>query len=201
MTTYVQSAYNRFETPSGAIGEAPDPAGDLLRLRDQIDARIGIGGAEYVGTQSVLQTIPTSRCYRGKLAYVADIGATYRYDGTYWRVWNWLAVPFDTYATLANSAFDNANGATELNVSSGVATLSFALYSSSGIGANVSFLTLKQPFRPAGITPIPGHTRSDAGAFAVAAYSAYTDGNVGLITNGGVAVNSVRGAGPFRITG
>lgn len=81
MVTYVQTTYNQLETPSGAVGEAPDGPGAFKHLSDQVDGRLGVGGAEYCANAAAMSAIPSSRLFKGKRVYRADLDIVFRYVG------------------------------------------------------------------------------------------------------------------------
>lgn len=136
MTSYRQTAYNDFETPSGAIGEAPDGPGAFQHVMDQVDARIGIGGSEYAG--GGVAAIPSSRLFIGKLAYWPAGDIVYRYVGTgntpiggtsAWQGWQKPPTPYTpTFTNLAGS-----NSVTALwGISAGIAWATIQVISGSG---------------------------------------------------------------------
>lgn len=104
MVTYVKTTYNQLETPSGAVGEAPDGPGAFQHLAANIDTRLGIGGAEYAANLAAITAIPASRTFDGKLAYAADTKYLYRWvvpaTGTAaWRLWQ---TPWATISPLGS---------------------------------------------------------------------------------------------------
>lgn len=80
-STWALTSRNQFRTPSGAVGEAPDEPGELKQLGQDIDDRLGNGGAETVATIAAMQAIPASRRFLGKLVYVTATDTVYRYCG------------------------------------------------------------------------------------------------------------------------
>lgn len=96
-----QTSQNRFDYPSGAVGEPPDIPGDIGGLASQVDARLGTGGAEQVGSTAVLAAIPASRLFNGKLAHTAT--TYWRYNGAGWAPFH--GVPLTDSAATAAAQF------------------------------------------------------------------------------------------------
>jgi hypothetical protein len=128
-------------------------------------------------------------------------GATYRWNGTAWKLWHWTAIPFNSYATYGTGVTSETGGyALEASISAGELTLNYSLTASS-IAAFASILTMLPGLCPAAIT---SHTATAlATVSGVALMELNTSGGLyarAYIGTSG-SITSLRGTAQYRIAG
>lgn len=169
MVTYVKTTYNQLETPSGAVGEAPDGPGAFQHLATNIDTRLGIGGAEYAVNVAAITAIPTARCFDGKLAYAADTKYLYRWTvpatgSPSWRIWQ---TPWANITSFGSNVIANSFGwPPSWSINSGSVSLAGMLSTGTGVAFTdgQTLLTMPAVAQPPSMVRfmVPG----DAGGFA-----------------------------------
>lgn len=89
-----QTSWNKIDMPTGAIGEPPDGPGQMQTIANEVDDRLGVGGAEWCTSFTAVASIPGSRTFEGKLAFAADDSSVWRYTAGTWIRWSRPVVPF-----------------------------------------------------------------------------------------------------------
>lgn len=143
MPTYVSTSRNQFRVPAGAVNDPPDVPGYMLTAQQDVDDRVGVGGAEYCATATALLAIPSSRRFLGKLAYRADTDTVYRYMGAgntavgannataAWQGWSKPATPI-TGISMANVTVGASTVTGLWGIAEGLFWLDFAFTAGTG---------------------------------------------------------------------
>lgn len=111
MPTSRHTTYNQFDTPTGAVGEAPDGPGAFATLADEIDGRVGNAGGETVATTAARDAIPAGRLFNGKEVFVTADKSTWKYMSGAWILWSFPRTGFTAdYTNVFEGATPNLAG-------------------------------------------------------------------------------------------
>lgn len=129
-------------------------------------------------------------------------GATYRWNGTKWVLWDLGPIgALDLFDLPADVGYWNDQGISEGNVSGGVLYINLATYSNNAQNFGTTFATLKAAYRPGAPAWGAGQALSgiDANAEAVASYIALADGTI-KVGRAGNASGSISRANAHRLS-